>query len=316
MPLPMTTAPSEPRAPATIGALIHLDAEGRAEAIHAAAWTQLNETAIEVGRQGLTHPDTGSKRLAWAIGARISGQPERSYGGRFGPEAAVPGMLRELRLDDLAWSAACEQEPDGFPLTAGAAEAQRAFEALLRRDGAYVLNFVRAKARAGAEPADTAADAWHALFFTYFRPGAPHRFLALCTLKSVLCTIARRLMMQRDKPAASLDAPTGDDGGTFASMLAVAGAPAPGSSLEAAELRDLVLEAIDALPARQGLVTRLHLVEGLAQVEVAERLGCSRAYISQTLDRALAKVRESLGARGWGPAGDGKKSQPAGVPRR
>ncbi|MBL8991556.1 MAG: hypothetical protein JNJ48_08260, partial [Phycisphaerae bacterium] len=133
----MTTASPEPRAQPTVGALLRLDPAGRAETIHAAAWTQLNASAIDAGRQGLAHPDAGSKRSAWAIGARLTGQPERSYGGRFGPDAALPTVLRELRLDDLAWSAACEQEPDGFPLTASTADAQRAFEDLLRRDGAY-----------------------------------------------------------------------------------------------------------------------------------------------------------------------------------
>lgn len=267
-----------------------------------AAWAAVNQGCAEARGTGLTHPGIEAKRLAWAMAVRVSSElPEQSYLGRVGGDRTVSDLASQVRMADLAWAVACEQAPDGFTPEADATDAKAAFEALVRRDRAYVAHFARTRLKDRAAADAAADDAWQAFFFTYCRPGAPRRFLALSAIPSVLCTIIRRLAIKRGHGDVSLDAEINDDGETLAATLAVDRSPGPGAGASGEELRRLVLEAIETLPARQGLVTSLHLVHGLAQIEVADRLGCSRAYVSQTLSTTLGKVREFLASRGWGP---------------
>lgn len=288
----------------TLESLVPLSAADRARAIHQAGWTVLSQACIAAKGEGLRHPAVSAQRTAWAAGVRVSGSgdPARTYAGRLGGALTVDELLGKVKAGELTWAAACEHTPDGSAEPGTREDAGAAYAALMARDSAYVRNFAASVAKGKhIEAEDVAADAWHAFFCTYCRAGAPLRFLALCRVRSVLCTIVRRLAMNREQPGLSLDQETGDDGRSLGSALAVDGGPPVGQSLDRSELRRAVMEAIEALPARQALVTCLHLVEGLSQAQVAARLGCSRAYISQTLDKTLPRLREHLAQRGWSP---------------
>lgn len=290
----------------TLDSLGRLAPAERADAILQADWTGINGASVKAQEQGLRHPACHGKRIAWAAGIRIqgskqSGSSEQYYQGRLGNDCELAALLERVKLTELAWNACCEQEPDGHPESGKPAEAaKQAFEDLIRRDGQYVLSFARARSRGKADPEELSANAWHEFFLTYCRPGAPRRFLALSAIRSTLCTIVARQLLSRDKPVVSLDQ-TDEEGERIEAVIATDRGPGPGNRLERSELRNLVLEAIALLPPRQGLVTALHLVQGYSQSEVAQRLGCSRAYVSQTLDTTLTKVRDHLRARGWGP---------------
>lgn len=61
---------------------------------------------------------------------------------------------------------------------------------------------------------------------------------------------------------------------------------------------------LDALPPRQREIIRLRVVVGLSAQETADRLGMAPAAVRMAQHRALARLRDTLGAqRGDPPAG-------------
>ena len=77
----------------------------------------------------------------------------------------------------------------------------------------------------------------------------------------------------------------------------------PEQHLRRGELRRLVQATLDALPARYGDVLEWKYIEGLAVVEIAERLGVGPKAAESTLTRARNAFREGFlavgGAAGW-----------------
>ena len=64
------------------------------------------------------------------------------------------------------------------------------------------------------------------------------------------------------------------------------------------ELRDLAERCLSFLPPRPREAVRLRFLDGLRQNQVARRLGCGEAYVSQTLSEWLPKLRRMLEAAG------------------
>jgi RNA polymerase sigma-70 factor (sigma-E family) len=67
--------------------------------------------------------------------------------------------------------------------------------------------------------------------------------------------------------------------------------PAPPSSTDTGEDRDLLVAALAGLPERQRAVVVLRYWEDLSLEEVAHELGCSVGTVKSQASRALAKLR-------------------------
>ena len=90
--------------------------------------------------------------------------------------------------------------------------------------------------------------------------------------------------------AGSLDA-VGPDGDTLADRV---GRPDPGFS--EAEDRTLLAPALARLPRRERAIVEWRFVDGLTQLEIAERLGISQMHVSRLLAKVLAQLRAEYGA--------------------
>jgi RNA polymerase sigma-B factor len=93
--------------------------------------------------------------------------------------------------------------------------------------------------------------------------------------------------------AASLDAPTDEEGATEADRL--------GEEEEAFELLEgwtSVAPAIRELPRRERNILYLRFFRGLTQTQIAEELGISQMHVSRLLSRTLEELRRSVGGSG------------------
>ena len=90
--------------------------------------------------------------------------------------------------------------------------------------------------------------------------------------------------------AASLDAPTDDEGATEGERL--------GEEEEAFELLEgwtSVAPAIRDLPRRERTILYLRFFRGLTQTQIAEELGISQMHVSRLLSRTLEELRRAVG---------------------
>ncbi|MHC4941348.1 MAG: RNA polymerase sigma factor [Planctomycetota bacterium] len=76
--------------------------------------------------------------------------------------------------------------------------------------------------------------------------------------------------------------------------FAVGRSPSPSQAAIAAELRELVLEALTELPATQQDVLRLAIMEQLTPKEIAERTGRSHESVKKAYGRGLSRFTEIL----------------------
>ena len=98
---------------------------------------------------------------------------------------------------------------------------------------------------------------------------------------------------QQRHPTVSLDAPTGENGGTLATHLPAAGLP-PDANAEASERATAVREAIADLPEDQRTVVLLSEYEDRSHAEIAAVLACTPKAVETRLYRARQTLRERL----------------------
>jgi RNA polymerase sigma-70 factor (ECF subfamily) len=80
--------------------------------------------------------------------------------------------------------------------------------------------------------------------------------------------------------------------------------PGPEGSVEAAELRATVQDALAAMPAQERTVIELAYREELSQSEIAERLGWPLGTVKTRTRRALLRLRTLLAGDTESPAGE------------
>jgi RNA polymerase sigma-B factor len=91
--------------------------------------------------------------------------------------------------------------------------------------------------------------------------------------------------------ATSLDArrPGDEDGAPLAERL-----PGGDAASQPVELRMLVGQLLQTLPAREAEILRLRFYDELTQSEIAERLGISQMHVSRLIRRCLLELRQVL----------------------
>jgi RNA polymerase sigma-70 factor (sigma-E family) len=75
--------------------------------------------------------------------------------------------------------------------------------------------------------------------------------------------------------------------------------PASSTAAEASDDRDAMLRLVAALPDRQRAVLVLRFYEDLDDATIAGILGCSQVTVRTHAMRALAALRDRVGAAGW-----------------
>lgn len=166
------------------------------------------------------------------------------------------------------------------PLTA--AELQRAFEGHYRVHRAEVYRWAL---RYGGGRRDWAEDLTHDVFLrlhAHLSTLAAHDALAPWLYRTTANFALNRL---RDEQSVL---------GRLARMFSSERDPAPGPEAQLSR-RQLVLQTLDRLPARERLVLCMKVLDGKSQQEIAEALGMSEGYVSKVAARAWAVVERS----GW-----------------
>ena len=87
---------------------------------------------------------------------------------------------------------------------------------------------------------------------------------------------------------ASLDAP-GDNSQTLADSIGC-----DDERIRHAEDRSVLAAALEALPSRDQVIIRLRFIDGLTQLEIANRLGVSQMHVSRLLAATLHQLRAKL----------------------
>ncbi|MGO9469602.1 MAG: sigma-70 family RNA polymerase sigma factor [Isosphaeraceae bacterium] len=167
--------------------------------------------------------------------------------------------------------------------------AQQAFEAIVHRHGPMVL----AVCRRVLDDEHTAEDAFQATFLVLaLKAGAIRKRSSLGPwLHGVAARISRRARAlsrhRREQPLAP---------GSVALCAAV------GSEIDAAELRSVLDEEIDRLPAAFRRAVVLCCLEGKTQEDAARELGWTKGTVSGRLGRAKELLRARLTRRGFAPS--------------
>jgi RND family efflux transporter MFP subunit len=165
---------------------------------------------------------------------------------------------------------------------------EAAFELLLWRHGPAVLGVCR---RLLADPND-AEDAFQATFLALAKKAAGIRRgeVVGTWLYRVACRVALRARAERARRASREQ---GDVDGLLA--------PADGEPAWR-ELREVLDEEVERLPARHRAAFVLCCLEGLTGEEAARQLGCAPGTVSSRLTRARERLRRRLARRGVSPA--------------
>ena len=164
---------------------------------------------------------------------------------------------------------------------------QAAFELLLRRHGPMVLGVCR---RLLAQPHD-AEDAFQATFLTLVRKADSIAHGA--AVGSWLYQVAYRVSLRARAARAARARREQRD---------VDRLPAPAAEPAWPDLRDVLDEEVNRLPARQRAAFVLCCLEGKTGEEAARELGCRPGTVSSRLTRARERLRSRLLRRGLAPA--------------
>ncbi len=159
-----------------------------------------------------------------------------------------------------------------------------AFDALFYRykDGIYRLAYAITRDPSAAE--EIVVDTF----------GRAHRALARLepegTLRPWLYRVAINLSYNR-RPRKNIVISTLEDAGD---QIVEAGERSPSSLAELAELRQVVLAAVDTLGAKHRIVVVLHYLNGLNLAEIAEIVDCPVGTVKSRLHYGLLRLRVHL----------------------
>jgi RNA polymerase sigma-70 factor, ECF subfamily len=165
------------------------------------------------------------------------------------------------------------------------------FEILMRRHNQKLYRVVRAVLKDEHEVEDVMQQAYVNAFLHL------HQFEERSQFSTWLTRIALNEAFGRRRRMRLVDSIPADEDGRAESHAIASTQADPERQAYAQELRDLLEEAIDALPEGYRLVFMLRVVEGLSTSETGEGLGLGLEVIKTRLHRARAMLRRSVTAR-------------------
>jgi RNA polymerase sigma factor (sigma-70 family) len=160
---------------------------------------------------------------------------------------------------------------------------EEAFALLLRRHGPMVLGVCRR----ALGPLPDADDAFQAAFIALARHATRVTDSVPGWLYRVAVRVSRRAARRADRTYAGSDVADRSD---------------PFAAIEWAEVRRLLDDELNRLPARWRTPLVLCYLEGIARDEAAKQLGWSLRTLHRRLDEARSRLRERLTRRGLAPA--------------
>ena len=176
---------------------------------------------------------------------------------------------------------------DRFRARSDQSSSEAAFAGLMARHGPMVLGVCR---RALSNPEDV-ADAFQATFLILVRKANSVRVDD--SLGRWLYGVSRRVSVRAKRTAARRSTPE---------IPKVELAVNPAADLDLNELRVVLDDEIDRLPAKYRSAVVLCDLDGLGQDEAARQLGCAVGTIKSRLSRAREKLRSRLMRRGIAPS--------------
>ncbi len=203
------------------------------------------------------------------------------------------------------------EDPDVRLMLDVQAERPGAFEELVTRHSAPLVNFLFRHAGSQEDAEDLAQE----VFAKVYR--ARGGYAPSARFRTWLLTIATNLCLNRKRYEAyrfhwSLDAPPGDDPAQAAPEVEDGRDDGPVAGVESAEIAERVRRAVGRLPENQRVAVNLLRFEGLAYRDIAGAMQISVQAVKSLLNRAkenlrsmLARdVKDYLNGRGAPVAGD------------
>jgi RNA polymerase sigma-70 factor (ECF subfamily) len=169
-----------------------------------------------------------------------------------------------------------------------------AFSVLYRRHIKGLLNFFWRLCWDKA----LAEDLTHDTILRVFRMA--HQWEERAKFTTFLYRVARNLWIDHVRSApvrkrrGSLDAPLGDEGGTFVDLLE-SSVESPSARLESGEREREIMDAVARLPEEQRIVFVLTQLQDLRYQDVAEILDVPLGTVKSRMHAAVAKLQAMLG---------------------
>jgi len=172
------------------------------------------------------------------------------------------------------------------------------FEVLMRRHNGRLYRAIRSVLRAEQDVEDAMQQAYVNAYTHLDQFAGRARFSTWLTRIGVHEALGRTRRMQMNAERKTQNAKNDDSGKSEDGAEAVASAdPTPEHRAFSAELRSLLEDAIDALPAGYREVFMLREVEGMSTAEVAVALDLGEEAVKTRLHRARGVLRDHLYAR-------------------
>ena len=170
---------------------------------------------------------------------------------------------------------------------------RRAFEELILRNTAKIHGLIY-RFLGGPEHVE---DLTQEVFLRVYRTVDRYQPTAKFTtwLYRIAANLAFNVLRARRKGRITLLEPTGfDEADSFHRDVRDDKNPLPHERLDAAELRDKIAQAVDALPENQKVAIILNKYEQKSYEEISAVLGCTTMAVKSLLSRARANLREAL----------------------
>ena len=172
-----------------------------------------------------------------------------------------------------------------------------AFELIMRRHNRRLFRLARSILKNGAEAEDVVQESYVRAFAKLDAFAGPDGFSAW--LARIACNEALGRLRGRERVVSLHDYVSDGAGETDVRRVETMTSPQPDPErlTENGELRRLLEDAIDALPADFRAVFVLRAVEGMSVAEIAEALSIRPETVKTRFHRARHRLQETLGVR-------------------
>lgn len=216
------------------------------------------------------------------------------------PSQPGPPAVRSLRLDtpDTKWA---REDEDVKLMLAFQRGDESAFAKLVERNQSNVFAVIYRFLGDQSDVEDLTQEVFLRVFRTAGRYSPTAKFTTW--LYRIAANLSLNAIRARGKVRiAQLEMPDDGDGEGFYREVADADGPRPHEDLDAAELHEQILAAVNQLPENQRVAIILNKYEQMSYDDIAEVLGVSMMAVKSLLSRARSNLRASLSRYVGGPA--------------